>query len=65
MHTLKKENPDKKFYLLSPGLICANMKKTRLQDIYLALLNMQHEINVDEDIRLRALKSMEEMLKIN
>lgn len=64
MHILKKENPDKNFYLLSPGLICANMKKTRLQDVYLALLNMQHEIIVDEDIRLKALKSMEEMLKI-
>ena len=64
MHILKKENPDKNFYLLSPGLICANMKKTRLQDVYLSLLNMQHEINIDENIRLKALKSMEEMLKI-
>ncbi|HYE12558.1 MAG TPA: quinolinate synthase NadA, partial [Patescibacteria group bacterium] len=65
LHILKKENPDKKFYLLSPGLVCQNMKKTRLQDVYLALLNMQHEINVEEDIRQKALKSMEEMLKIN
>ncbi|MDF2532980.1 MAG: quinolinate synthase [Clostridia bacterium] len=65
LHILKKENPDKKFYLLSPGLVCQNMKKTRLQDVYLALLNMQHEITVEEDIRQKALKSLEEMLKIN
>jgi quinolinate synthase len=65
LHILNKENPDKKFYLLSPGLVCQNMKKTRLQDVYLALLNMQYEINVEEDIRQKALKSMEEMLKIN
>jgi quinolinate synthase len=65
LHILKKENPDKNFYLLSPGLICANMKKTRLQDVYEALLNMQHEITIDEDIRIKALKSLEEMLKIS
>jgi quinolinate synthase len=65
IHALKKENPDKNFYLLSPGLICQNMKKTRLQDVYEALLNMQHEINIDEDIRQKALKSLEEMLKIS
>jgi quinolinate synthase len=65
LHILKKENPDKNFYLLSPGLICQNMKKTRLQDVYLALLNMQYEINLDEKVRLQALKSLEEMLKIN
>lgn len=65
MHILKKQNPDKRFYLLSPGLICANMKKTRIEDVYLSLLNMQHEIKVDENIRIRALKSLEEMLKIS
>lgn len=65
MHILKKQNPDKRFYLLSPGLICANMKKTRIEDVYFSLLNMQHEIKVDEDIRMKALKSLEEMLKIS
>jgi quinolinate synthase len=41
------------------------MKKTRLQDVYHALLNMQYEINLDEEIRLKALKSLNEMLKIS
>ena len=65
MHILKKENPDKNFYLLSPGLICSNMKKTRLVDVRDALLNMQHEITVEEDIRLKALKTLEDMLSIS
>jgi len=64
LHLLKKQNPDKNFYLLSTGLICTNMKKTRLEDVHSALLNMQHEIHVDENIRIKALKSLERMLKI-
>ena len=64
LHLLKRQNPDKNFYLLSTGLICTNMKKTRLEDVHSALLNMQHEIHVDEDIRIKALKSLERMLKI-
>lgn len=64
LHLLKKQNPDKNFYLLSTGLICTNMKKTRLEDVHRALLNMQHEIHVDENIRIKALKSLERMLKI-
>jgi quinolinate synthase len=64
LHTLRRQNPDKNFYLLSTGLICTNMKKTRLEDVHDALLNMQHEIHVEETIRLKALKSLEEMLKI-
>ncbi|MEA4848814.1 MAG: quinolinate synthase NadA [Clostridiaceae bacterium] len=64
LHLLKKQNPDKNFYLLSTGLICTNMKKTRLEDVRNSLLHMQHEIHVDETIRLKALKSLERMLKI-
>lgn len=65
IYSMKKENPDKNFYLLSPGLVCANMKKTRLKDVHDALLHMRHEINIEEEIRVKALKSLEEMLKIS
>lgn len=64
LHTLRRKNPNKNFYLLSTGLICTNMKKTRLEDVHNALLNKQHEIHVDENIRLKALKSLEKMLEI-
>lgn len=64
LHLLKKRNPDKNFYLLSTGLICANMKKTRLEDVHKSLLHMQHQIHVDETVRLKAMKALERMLKI-
>jgi len=64
LHTLKKENPEKKFYLLSPSLICFNMKKTSLKDVYIALKDEKNEIVVDEEIREKAYKSLEKMLSI-
>ncbi len=65
LHKLEKDNPDKKFYLLSTGLICANMKKTKLQDVYQALKHEKHEIHVDENIRIKALKSLDRMLELS
>jgi len=34
LYKLKRDNPDKTFYLLSQGLICPNMKKTTLESVY-------------------------------
>ncbi|MFZ5965548.1 MAG: quinolinate synthase NadA [Bacillota bacterium] len=65
LHKLRKSNPNKKFYLLSPALTCFNMKKTTLQDVYHALLHEQYEITVDEEIRQRALGSLERMLELS
>ncbi|AOT70410.1 quinolinate synthase NadA [Geosporobacter ferrireducens] len=61
LHRLRKENPNKKFYLLSPSLTCFNMKKTALGDIYHALLKEQHEIKIDEAIRQKAQLCLEKM----
>lgn len=62
---LKKDNPDKNFYLLSQGLVCPNMKKTSLSSIYNALNEMKYEINLDENIRLKAKKSLDNMLELS
>jgi quinolinate synthase len=48
---LKKDNPDKTFYLLSQGLICPNMKKTRLESVYHALRDMKYAVELEEDVR--------------
>jgi len=37
LHVLKKKNPDKEFYLLTPKLYCTNMKKTKRLDVLHAL----------------------------
>ena len=63
LHRLRKENPNKKFYLLSPALTCFNMKKTSMIDIYHALLKEQYEIKIDETIRRKAQICLERMLE--
>lgn len=65
MHKLQNDNPDKSFKLLSPSLICPNMKKTTLEDIRDALKYGREEIVLDEDIRVRAEKSLDDMLKLS
>lgn len=62
LHKMKKDSPKKKFYLLSQRLICENMKLTTLQDVYNSLLNMENEIFVPEDIRVKSLESLKKML---
>ena len=64
MYQLKKENPEKKFYLMSQGLTCPNMKKTSLQSVYEALDKMQYIIELDESVRVRAARSLTRMLEI-
>jgi quinolinate synthase len=64
LHTLSKQNPDKKFYLLSSMLYCFNMKKTTLEHVYYALLEEKTEVELDEDMRLKSLKSLERMLSV-
>lgn len=64
MHKLKKDSPNKKFYLLSPRLVCANMKMTTLRSVYRALSEFKYEIEVDEDIRIKAVGCLERMLKV-
>ena len=64
MYKLKKDNPDKLFYLMSSGLVCPNMKKTSLQSVYNSLMEMKYKIELDEEIRLKAKGSLDRMLEI-
>jgi len=64
LHELKMKNPNKKFYVPGNTMTCINMKKTRLEDVYESLLNMQHEIEVDEEIRVKAYDALMNMHKM-
>mgnify|MGYP001431453291 CR=1 FL=1 len=64
LYKLKKDNPDKTFYLMSKGLVCANMKKTRLQNVYDALNEMKYKIELDKEIISKAKKALNRMLEI-
>ncbi|CAH2215308.1 quinolinate synthase NadA [Tepidibacter aestuarii] len=64
LHVLRRLNKDKKFDLLSPSLICMDMKKTSLDDVYRCMTDDTGEIiKIDEDIRLKALNSIDNMMK--
>jgi len=65
LYRLKQENPSKQFYLLSPGLICPNMKYTRLESIVSSLETMSFQVKVAEDIRLKAKEALERMLALS
>ena len=62
IHRLKKENPDKLFFSLGSVKMCRGMKATRLEDVHLALLKQQHEINLSETVMNSARRALERML---
>lgn len=64
LHRLKKDNPQKTFHLLTDRLVCPNMKLTTLKKILWSLEDMKHQITVPEEIRARALSSIEKMLNM-
>ena len=64
LHVLQKQSPGKQFYLLTQKLFCTNMKKTRLSDVYEALLHEQHEIVLNEEVMNKARQSLERMLMV-
>ena len=61
---LRKNHPDKTFYLLSSGLVCPNMKRTTLDKVFTSLLSMEHRITVPEPLRSRARHSLDRMLQV-
>jgi len=64
LYQLNKKYPDRKFYMASDKLICPDMKTTTLKKVRQALVNMEPRITVPEDVRQKALKSLELMLAI-
>lgn len=62
LYKLQKENPDKKFYLPTQNLVCANMKLITLGWVAHSLENMVYEIKVADDVREKAKMALERML---
>lgn len=65
LHRLKKEMPNKKFYLASKKFICPNMKLTTLKMVARSLREIKHIIKIPKDIREKAKKSLERMVEIS
>jgi quinolinate synthase len=64
LHRLRKDSPDKKFYVLNKEMVCPNMKRTKLASVLTAMEKMQYVIKVSEDIRVKAKRALDRMLEI-
>jgi len=64
IHTLKKQNPDAEFYPASDRAICPNMKKVTLDKIIASLEDKKYIVEVPEEIRTRAKRSLDRMVEI-
>ena len=62
---LKKDNPDKKFYVPTERLVCPTMKLTTLGWVAHSLEAMEHEVRISGNIRDKAYKALERMLKVS
>ena len=63
MHQLKKRNPGKTFIPASDNLICVDMKRITLDDIFSSLLEMKHVVAIPEEIRVPADLALSRMLE--
>ncbi len=64
LHRLRKENPQKQFFLASPLLLCPNMKKTDVSALLECLREETGEIEVPEEIEASARRSLLKMLEL-
>ncbi|MEA3402686.1 MAG: quinolinate synthase NadA [Armatimonadota bacterium] len=64
VYRLRKENPDKTFYVV-PHTVCPNMKKTTAEKLVALLEEMQYEIDVAPDIAERAREAVARMMAVS
>lgn len=71
LHQMQKDNPDKIFIPAPPEDAtcacneCFYMKMNTLEKLYLCLKNEQPEIFVEDEVRVKSVKSIERMLEIS
>ncbi|MEN8126232.1 MAG: quinolinate synthase NadA [Planctomycetota bacterium] len=64
IHSLQKQNPDKRFYPATEKAICLNMKKISLEKVAWALEDMQYQVTVPEPACTDAKRSLDRMLEV-
>jgi len=64
IYRLQKENPGKTFIPATDKAVCPNMKRITLEKVLWALQEIEHKITVPENIRVRALSTVEKMLAL-
>ncbi|HNG76604.1 MAG TPA: quinolinate synthase NadA [Candidatus Obscuribacter sp.] len=64
LHRLQKQNPDKQFLPISDEMSCKFMKMITVENLHHALAEDVYHVTVPEDVRVKALKSIERMISI-
>lgn len=64
-YELNKNNKDNELYKTTEVMSCKDMKKINLESIYNCLLNEEFEIEIDEEIREKAYKALENMHELS
>lgn len=64
MYELRKQNPDKEFYLADESFSCPGMKRITLEKVLDVLEHQNHKITVDEQLRKDSMIPLERMLKL-
>ncbi len=64
LHPLKKARPDAEYIPAGARGVCPNMKKITLEKVLASLASLQYPIDVPEQIRRRAEKSLQRMIEI-
>jgi len=63
IYRMEKENPEKRFFPVRKDTICINMKKITLEKVLNSLEKDEYRIIVPDEIRVKALRSIERMLE--
>jgi quinolinate synthase len=64
IHQLKIRYPNKVFILASNKLICPDMKKITLEDVFYSLENLRPEVKISDEVREKAIIPIKRMLDI-
>ena len=64
LYRMRRENPEKSFYLITNNQICTDMKKTTLETLAKAMELQENKVTVPEAIRVKAKEAIDRMLAI-
>ena len=64
LHPISKAHPQKQFYPASKKMMCKDMKKISLENILESLTTLSGQVRVPEEIRIKALGSVQKMIDL-
>jgi quinolinate synthase len=64
LHRLRKENPEKQFFIAYEGAVCPNMKLNTLDRLYSSLKEEKYLVKVPENVAEKARASLERMFQV-